>query len=147
VLAGEALLVAAVFFTSVNVALGTRREYAVASAILAALALALLLIRLTFDFDASARAHGLWASRLWLIRERYQAVLSDLADGAIDVETARQRRDALMREMSSIYEDASAHGIAHDRSHADPPTAHDAALTDAQIDMFLPGSLRKASNP
>ncbi len=145
--AAEALLVAGVFFTSLNIALGSRREYAIAGAILAALALGLLLIRLTFDFDASARAHGLWASRLWLVRERYQAVLSDLADGAIDIETARVRRDALMSEMAAVYQDASAHGVAQDRAQGDAPAAHDAALTDDQIDMFLPGSLRKASNP
>ena len=87
--AAEALLMAGVLFASLSLAIGRGQWYALACALLATAALVLLLVRLAFDLEASARANAWCAARLWHIRERYQAVLSDLADGAIDVEGAR----------------------------------------------------------
>jgi len=66
-------------------------------------------------------------------------VLSDLADGAIDSPTARQRRDTLIAELHDVLR------------HAPPAGAHpyeaaavdERALTDEQIDVFLPKSLHK----
>src|SRR5262245_27460998 len=72
--AAEAALMAGVLFTSVNLAGGGSQGYAFACAALATLALGLVLFRLVFDVEASARANGLCGSRLWHLRERYQAV-------------------------------------------------------------------------
>src|SRR5271169_6233135 len=98
--AAEALLMTGVVITAAGASAGTSsgggRSYAIASFLLAGLSLAVLLVHLTFDLDRSARAHASCATQLWRILERYRAVLSDLADGAIDVDTARIRRDSLM---------------------------------------------------
>jgi hypothetical protein len=37
------------------------------------------------------------------MRERYRASLSDLADGAIDADTALARRDLLLNELQGTY--------------------------------------------
>jgi len=141
--AAEALLMAGVLFASLSLAVGRGQWYALACAVLATVALVLLLVRLAFDLEASARANAWCAARLWHIRERYQAVLSDLADGAIDVEGARVRRDLLMNDLIAIYEAPSSNDIAYLGSPPAVSAVEDSVLADHQIDMFLPKSLHK----
>lgn len=140
----ETLLMAATAFAALAAAFGKGPAYSIAAAVLASASLVTLVVHLTFDLDRSARTHASCAARLWQIRERYRALLSDLSDGAIDAEGARQLRDALMQELNAIYQDV-------------PPADHDAyqtaghaagdepALTDEEIDLFLPRSLQKAA--
>jgi len=141
--AAEAVLMAGLLYASLSLAIGRGQAYAIACAFLATVALVLLLIRMAFDLEASARANAWCAARLWHIRERYQAVLSDLADGAIDVEAARVRRDLLMNDLIAIYEAPSSNDIAYLGSHPATAAAEDSVLADDQIDMFLPRSLHK----
>jgi conflict system pore-forming effector with SLATT domain len=142
----ETLLVAGAAFAAFGAVFGKGPAYSIASAILAALALATLLLHLTFDLDGAAQAHASCAGRLWQIREQYRALLSDLADGAIDADGARRARDTLMNELHAIHENAPL---------ADPDAypsggqaaADEGALTDEEIDRFLPPSLQKAGKP
>src|SRR5947209_1042529 len=135
----ETLLMAA---TAIGAAFGRGSGYAIASAVFAVLALVTLLLHLMFDLDASARAHASCAARLWLIREQYRALLSDLCDGAIDVDAARRGRDALMTELHAIYESAP---LANQQIAGRP--GDQAALSDEEIDVFLPRSLQKTAKP
>jgi HPt (histidine-containing phosphotransfer) domain-containing protein len=139
----QALLMVGVAYTAMSVAFGGGAGLAVACAILAALALVVLLVQLSFDFDASAQAHATCASRLWLIREEYRALLSDLADGALELDGARRGRDALMRDLHDIYGNAPALEH-HAYQTAERAAAEEKALTDEQINVFLPKSLQKA---
>lgn len=143
----EGLLMLGVVITSVAAAAGRGRGYIVASAVLGGLSLATLLVQLTFDIDASARAHASCAARLWAMRERYRAVLSDLYDGAIDAAIARQRRDYLAEELHELFQ----HGPPADPQAYQPAgqvtTADEPALPDEQIDQYLPKSLHKVERP
>ena len=97
-----------------------------------------------FDFDRSAKAHAACASRLWLIRERYRGLLSDLQDGITDVDAARQQRDVLMEELHGIYASAPPADQQTYRTVGETiNTTDDGALTDEEIDLFLPKSLQK----
>jgi hypothetical protein len=146
--AAEAVLMTGVAFAALAAAFGRGYGYAIASAILAILALATLLLHLTFDFDRSALAHGACATRLWYIREQYRALLSDLSDGAIDIETVRHRRDELMTQLQAIYSDAPpADHQAYQTAAQATATADERALTDEEIDRFLPKSLHTAAKP
>jgi hypothetical protein len=88
--------------------------------------------------------HGSCAARLWPLRERYRALMSDLADGTIDVQTARIRRDALIDELTRVYEHAPPADLPEYQTAARAAAAAtEGALTDEEIDRFLPGSLRK----
>ena len=150
--AAEALLMTGVVITAAGAAAGTSvgkgQAYAIATLLLAGLSLAVLLVHLMFDLDRSARAHASCATQLWRIVERYRGVLSDLADGAIDLETARIRRDALMDELNAVYEhapplDYQSYQTAKQAATADGGTLTEATLTDEEIDLFLPKSLQK----
>ena len=138
----ETLLMAATAIGAVGAAFARGYGYAIASAVFAVLALVTLLLHLMFDLDASARAHASCAARLWLIREQYRALLSDLCDGAIDVDAARRGRDTLMTELHAIYESAPL----ADQQIAGRP-GDQAALSDEEIDVFLPRSLQKTAKP
>jgi hypothetical protein len=140
----EAGFTLGVVLTSLAAAYGRGPIYVIASAALGVLALITLLVHLTFDFDTSARAHASASARLWQIREQYRAVLSDLHDGAIDPAMARQRRDALTSTLRDFLEHAPS--VASQPYQPDDPSVavDEPALTDAQIDMFLPKSLQKS---
>ena len=143
--AAEALLMTGVVVTALGAAFGRGHAYEIASAILAILALATLLLHLTFDLDRSAQAHASCATRLWYIREQYRALLSDLSDGAIDIDTVRRRRDELTLELGGVYETAPpADHQAYQTAAQAILTADERALTDEEIDRFLPKSLQTA---
>ena len=153
--AAESLLMTGVAFAATAAAFGKGRGYEVASAVLAGLALATLLLHVTFDLDGTAQAHAWCATRLWQIREQYRAVLSDVSDGAIDLETGRLRRHDLMNRLHGIYENAppaeyqayqaAARAILTTGEAALPD--EETALQDEEIDRFLPKSLQKADKP
>jgi hypothetical protein len=144
----ESLLMVSVAFTALAAAFGKGNGYMIASAILACLAVATLLVHVTFDLDGTAQAHAWCATRLWQIREQYRAVLSDLSDGAIDLETGRLKRDDLMSRLHGIYENAPpAEYPAYQAAARAVLTAGDPALPDEEIDRFLPKSLQKAEKP
>jgi len=141
----QAVLMTATAGVSMAAALGQGRVFAIAAAALATTTLAVLLVHLAVDFDASAVVHGACAARLWPMRERYRALLSDLADGAIDVDAARERRDVLMNELHAIYEQAPpADQPAYEAAGRTAAIASEGALTDEEINVFLPKSLHKA---
>jgi len=141
--AAEALLMTGVAFTALGAAFGRGEGYQIASAVFAIVALATLLLHLTFDFDRSAQAHSSCATRLWYIREQYRALMSDLSDGAIDIETVRRRRDELMTELRGIYENAPpADHQAYQTAAQAILTADERTLSDEEIDRFLPKSLQ-----
>src|ERR1700682_765517 len=106
--AAEALLMTGVVITAAGASAGTSvgmgHGYAIATFLLAGLPLAVLLVHLMFDLDRSARAHASCATQLWRVVERYRAVLSDLADGAIGVDTARIRGGALVNGLHGLLE-------------------------------------------
>jgi hypothetical protein len=99
----EAVLMGGVSIAAVSAAYGQGRLTTIVAAVLAGAALLVLLAHLAFDFDAAARAHAEMANRLWHIRERYRALLSDLHEEVVDLGVARARRDTLMDELQHIY--------------------------------------------
>lgn len=140
----EASLLILVVFSACGVAFTKGAAYAVLCVVFALVAIAALLIDLVFNLESSARAHAACAAQLWLIRERYRSLLSDLADGATDLEGARHRRDALMSELHAVYENApAADRPAYQAAARSASVVDEPALSDEEIDLFLPKSLQK----
>ena len=139
----EALLMLGVATAAFAAASGRSHVYDIISASLAGLALTALLIHLSSDLDGTARVHAECAGRLWQLREKYRALLSDLSDQAIDLEAARRGRDGLMQELHAIYaeappEDYQAYQLAAQAVRTEGEGDH----YDEEIDAFLVKSLQ-----
>jgi hypothetical protein len=143
----EAALMAGVAGTATAAAFGKGPIYTTLAAVLASAAVAALLVDLTLDFGRSAQMHAWCANRLWLIREEYRALLADLADGALDIEAARHRRDALMHELHAIYASVPpADAPAYQAAARAIGTVDEAALSDEEVEMFIRKSSKEGSS-
>jgi hypothetical protein len=116
----------------------------ITAAIAAALAFGAHAIVAAIDWDGRATAHRICAGRLWLVTERYRALLSEIQDGVVEGQDISSRRDALMQQVQSIYEQAPPFGREAYAAAADAVSARARpALTEAQIDELLPPTLKK----
>jgi hypothetical protein len=123
------------------------RSFQIAAAALATTALVGVAIVHSLSFEARAFAHRACAAQLWLICEKYRALLADVHDGVIDLPEVTARRDMLMREVQNVYEhalpaDRDAYQIAREALGAGT-----GAPSDPDIDRLLPASLRQAARP
>ncbi len=126
-------------------ALTAGRPFQIAAAALSATALVGLAIAHSLDYEARAFAHRACAAQLWLICEKYRALLADVHDAVIDLPETTARRDSLMREVQNVYEhalpaDREAYQIAREALGAGS-----GAPSDQDIDRLLPASLRQTS--
>jgi hypothetical protein len=76
---------------------------------------------------------------------RYLSLLTDIVGGKEEVESIRERRDALQASLAAIYKgaphtDGKAYGEAQKALQRD----EDYTFSDEEIDKFLPRSLRVA---
>ena len=125
------------------VALTGWRQAQISAAALSTTALVALAIAHSLNFEARAFAHRACAAQLWLLCEKYRALLADVHDGLIDLAQTTARRDSLMREVQNVYEhalpaDRDAYQIAREALGAGAGTP-----LDADIDRLLPASLRQ----
>jgi conflict system pore-forming effector with SLATT domain len=141
----EVVLVTGVLVTALAGLYGGGFAYQIAGAVLAALALMAMLCHLTLDLDRSAQAHAACATRMLDIRERYRALLSDLHDGALGIDAVRRKRDELIAELRRVYEEAPpVERKAYQTAGQAIRTEDEKALSDEEIDQFLPKSLQAA---
>lgn len=75
-----------------------------AAAIVAAIAFATSAAYVGFNQQPRIYGHRASAARIWVIVEKYRALIADLESGAIDVRALHERRNALLYEASEIFE-------------------------------------------
>ena len=80
------------------------RGYAVASAIATTVALIAFTVYAVLGLEARLYAHRAFVHRLWIVSQRYRSLLAEVEEGIVDSQELRHRRDALIREVHSIYE-------------------------------------------
>lgn len=142
--AAEAVLLLATAVAAAVMGLTLNPSHAIVAATTATVGIFVLIVRLAFDFERTATAHRACSSRLWLMREEFRSVLSDLKDGAITIEAARARRDALMERLHRIYEYAPPlDREQYQSARQSLKSVSEATLSDEEIDRFLPPSLQK----
>ena len=143
-LAAEAVLILGAAFASIAFVSTGQSPYAIVTAVTASTTLLTLLLRLVLDFERRAGAHRGCAAQLWRLREDYRALLADLKDGSIALDRARERRDALMHALHAVYENAppADRGV-YEAARRALPASHESALSDDEVDRFLPASLHK----
>ena len=120
----------------------------VTAAVLAAIAFAALAVHIAFDPTPRIYGHRACAARLWVICEKYRALLTEVQDQLIDVATITARRDALLKEFGAIFEqgppdDRQSYSIAQ-KALAGPQLG---GYSDQDLDQFLPVALRRGDKP
>ncbi len=144
---GELTLIGGALAAAIASAIRGDMRWAVVAAVLSGIALALFTIYVAVNLEARIYAHRWCAARLWLIREKYRALLSEVRDGVLDLDALRLRRDALLQELHSIDEHAPMlDRPVYQSARQSLATADEAVLSDEEIDRFLPQSLRKTSS-
>lgn len=145
-LGAEALLMMAAAVTAIGLVQTGQAGYALPTALTAAMAVLVLVVRLVFDFERRAATHRVCSAQLWRLREEYRALLADLQDGSITLDIARDRRDELMQRLHDVYKDAPPFDRnAYEAARAALPSQHEGALSDEEVDRFLPESLKKGA--
>ena len=91
-----------------------------------------------------AQKHKQIAIDIWLIRERYQSLITDLKVGDQSLETIRQERDLLMEDLHVVYSNAP---TTNSRAYREAQKAlkqdEDMTFSDEEIDAFLPTELKR----
>ena len=76
-------------------------------AIFSAVVLCLTLYIKDYNLGEDAQKHKQAAIDIWLIRERYQSLITDLVIGGKPLEVIQQERDVLMEDLHVVYSKAS----------------------------------------
>ena len=83
---------------------GLRPEWRLASALAAAGAFAMCAAYVGFNQQPRIQGHRACSARLWLVCEKYRALLAELHEGRLDLATLRDRRNALLQEAAAVFE-------------------------------------------
>jgi len=98
-----------------------------------------------YDLGEVAQKHRHAASEIWVIRERYLSLLTDLRSRTVSLEVARETRDLLLAELGSIYSGApSTNSKAYKLAQAGLKNMEEMTFSDEEIDKFIPQELRRS---
>jgi hypothetical protein len=127
--------------TIISALITDERALLIVSSGLSALALAYVIYQLSFNPEQEAERHRAAAKELWLIRERYLALLTDFAELAD--EAIRRRRDELTADLKLVYQFApDTTSKAYKSAQAALKLNEEMTFTADEIDTFLPPALR-----
>jgi hypothetical protein len=91
-----------------------------------------------------AQKHREAASDIWNIREAYLSRLTDIRDHSFSVADLRKRRDDLQAQLYKIYRIVPhTDGKAYGQAQGALKNNEDLTFSDAEIDAFLPGPLKR----
>ncbi len=99
-----------------------------------------------YDLGELAQKHKQAANDIWLIREKYLSLLTDLASGSKTIETLQQERDNLLTELHSIYTGSpSTNYKGYKKAQEALKKYEDMTFSAVEIDAFLPDELKRSS--
>jgi hypothetical protein len=120
----------------------------ITGAVLTAIAFCVFASYVAFDPAPRIYGHRASAARLWVLCEKYRALLSEVQDGLIDVPAVTHRRDALLREFGTLFEQtAPADRYTHEIAQKALSGSQLGGYTDQELDQFLPPALRRSGRP
>lgn len=129
---------------SVAVALGAGRTVQISLVVMLSLAFLSYAIVASIAMEERLLGHRHRANRLWLLCERYRALLAEVHDGMLDRDAILARRDALVQQFGEIDEQGVVAQPVSSRGRASGQSSA-RALTEEQIDEYLPVTLRKTA--
>lgn len=98
-----ATVLGAALAADVGALLSPARFYQIAAVIAGAIALIVFALHAVYGIEGRVTAHRAFAHRLWLLAERFRALVSEIDDGLVDREAQLRRRDELIQELHAIY--------------------------------------------
>ena len=124
--------------------LGTGWWGSLAGAIFSATLLALNLYTRNYDLAKQAQQHRDAAIKIWIIREEYLSLITDLAMACGSLSDIQLKRDALIDSLSDIYANSpSTTESAYKRAHKALNLQEEMTFSVAEVDAFLPEALRR----
>lgn len=97
-----------------------------------------------YDLGELAQKHKQAANDLWLIREKYLSMITDLVIGEKALGKLQEERDTLLEELHSVYSGAPSTTFqAYKKAREALKTYEDMTFTDQEIDAFLPKELKR----
>ena len=97
-----------------------------------------------YDLGEIAQKHKQAASELWLIREKYLSLLTDLRIGDVTIESLQRRRDVLTNELYAVYSACpSTTSSAYRKAQKSLKYNEEMTFSDSEIDSFLPSEQKK----
>lgn len=98
-----------------------------------------------YDLGELAQKHKQAANEIWLIRERYLSLLTDLAMGEKPIEQLQSERDSLLESLHSVYSGSPSTTFdAYKKAQDALKTKEDMTFSDEEIDAFLPKELKRS---
>ena len=97
-----------------------------------------------YDFGELAQKHKQAANDLWLIREKYLSLITDLAMGEKLPKKLQEERDSLLEDLHSAYSGSPSTTFqAYKKAQEALKIYEDMTFSDEEIDAFLPQELKR----
>ena len=127
-----------------GVILGLGTVGAVAGAVVATTLLVLNAYTKNYDLGELAQKHRQAAAELWMLREKYLALITDLRVGESSLEDLAKRRDDILEDLHAVYSGAPSTTFKAYKKAQEAIQQHDEmSFTDEEIDKLLPKALKK----
>ena len=132
----------AVTTTSLLGTIFTGNNYVLVAAVSSTINLGFSIFQLSFDPEQKGAKHKQVANSLWLIRERYISLMSDVVSNSINKPELFSRRDLLTNDLDLIYKSApSTSNKAYELARKALQVNEEFSFTDEEINKFLPTEL------
>lgn len=116
---------------------------AIVGAVLSTILLVLTAYTKNYDLGELAQKHKQAANDIWLIREQYLSLLTDLAIGAKELESLILERDRLVLALHAVYSGSpSTSYVAYRKAQSALKQNEEMTFSEEEIDALLPKKLR-----
>lgn len=123
---------------------GTGQIAAIAGIAISTFLLVLTAYTKNYDLGELAQKHKQAANDLWLIREHYLSLLTDLAMNEKPLELLQSQRDELVKQLHTTYSGAPSTTFkAYKKAQEALKYLEDMTFNDNEIDKFLPNELKR----
>lgn len=129
----------------IAVVLGTGQLGAIVSILTSTALFGLNTYTKDYDLGELALKHRQTASDLWIVREKYLSLLTDLRIGKKNINEIQLNRDALLDELNIVYKRAPITNFnAYKKAQEALRELEEMTYSDKEIDAFLPNELKKS---
>jgi hypothetical protein len=125
-------------------ALGSGQVGVIVGIVVSTLLLILNAYTKNYDLGELGQKHRQAAADLWLIREEYLTLLTDLRVGRKLLPEVEAKRDSLLSDLHNVYSGCPSTTLhAYKKAQTALQRHEEMTFSDAEIDAFLPKELRK----